>query len=173
MLGVIQVNKMTEIKNTISKWESLIGSFLLSFGRIEWFTYYLLTRLPSEDIFNSVSPLGLQRRIELIQQLIVARNIPSDTIDSIKKFFQKTKELSKIRNTIAHNPLHLNIYNLQDEFTRRYQIARYGKLESPITLEELEAHCKAVEELSDECIKFVDIIDEVIFKQNRITKGCR
>jgi hypothetical protein len=64
-------------------WEKLIGGFLIAFGRIEWFTYLLLERLPSENIFNSVKSLSLSQRIKLIQQLIVARKIPKETIKSM------------------------------------------------------------------------------------------
>ena len=71
----------------IERWERLIGNFLLSFGKIEWFTYYLLTRLPSENIFDSVKSLSLSRRINLIEQLLEAREIPQNTINSIKKLF--------------------------------------------------------------------------------------
>ncbi len=159
---------MADTDNTISKWESLVGNFILSFGRVEWFTYYLLSRLPSEDIFNSVKSLGFRRRIELIEQLIIARKLPKSTIDQLNNFFLKAKNLSKIRNTIAHNPLHLNIYDFDDEYTRRYQISRYGQLENPITLEELKTHCESAENLSGQCIGFVDIIDKIVFEQNRI-----
>ena len=154
-----------EVSNIQQSWEKAIGNFLLSFGKVEWFTYFLLTRLPSENIFDTVKSLPLSRRIKLIQQLLVAREISKETIASITSIFTKALQLSEVRNTLAHNPLYLGFYDGDNGIDFRHQVSKYDKTDKPITLEQLENHCKEIDILSGQCYELEGIVDDELFSK--------
>ena len=137
-----------EQHNSENDWQTAVGMFLLSFGKLEWFTYHLLVLLPTERIFDSVKSLSLSQRIKLIKDLLASKNLPEETNNKIVGVLAGAESLLEFRNTVAHNPLYMGYYDSEGGLDFRQQISKFTKLDSAITLEELKTKCTQVAELA-------------------------
>ena len=158
------LEELTEIEN---KWQNLVGGLLLSFGKIEWFTYFLLHRLPTENIFESVKSLGFSKRTNLIKQLLESGNLTVDLQTEIKTLLSQACGLADVRNTIAHNPLYLGLYNGEGGIDFEYQISKCNKInpiEKPMKLTDLEKHYKRTLELANQCYELQGKVDHELFE---------
>jgi len=145
---------MEEHRKTERIWQLAVGRFILSFGKIEWFTYHLLVLLPTERIFDSVKSLSLSGRIGLIKDLLNSKKIKEDLKDKIFTLLSDAELLLEIRNTIAHNPLFMGFYDTEGGLDFREQISKFTNLEKAITIEELEEKCEYVETLANKAYAF-------------------
>ncbi|MEE8302497.1 MAG: hypothetical protein V3S24_08700 [Candidatus Tectomicrobia bacterium] len=140
---------MEERHKTERKWQLAIGRFLLSFGKIEWFTYHLLVLLPTERIFGSVKSLRLSQRIRLIKDLLESKRIKKEVKENICTLLDEAEPLLEFRNTIAHNPLFIGFYDTEEGLGFRQQISKFTSIEKAITIEELENNCEKIEKLAN------------------------
>ncbi|MEW7972759.1 MAG: hypothetical protein AB2821_04660 [Candidatus Thiodiazotropha endolucinida] len=134
------------------EWEAFVGKAILRFGDIELISVKCLSVLPEDQISESASRLEFGRRTDLIIELLEARESLSDHLGILLKGLKRAKQLSQIRNLIAHNPVMLDIYTTEDEsrIITRHTItsARTGK--KSIDLEELKEFASEVEHLASE-----------------------
>jgi hypothetical protein len=137
-----------ERHNLDKKWQLAVGRFLLTFGKLEWFTYHLLVVLPTERIFDSVKSLSFSQRINLIKDILNSKEINKDLQTKILEVLAGAASLLEFRNTVAHNPLYMGYYDSERGLDFRQQISKFTKLDSAITLEALEKKCGQVEQLT-------------------------
>lgn len=96
------------------KWVALVGRLIVSFGDIENITYLGLLQLPKDSIFESTSKLGFGARVDLLLEILSGHKKLDPTLR--KAFSEKllaAKKLAEIRNTVAHSPLMLSVYQHQ------------------------------------------------------------
>jgi hypothetical protein len=141
------------------QWRTAIGRFILSFGSIEWFTYHMLSELPTERIFESVMFLGFKQRLNLVIQLVQEKNLDDEITSRVIDLLNEAKELADTRNLIAHNPLLLNLFDDRVGVDLQYQISKYGETEARLTLEKLEMQCRKVEMLDEQLLIIREEID--------------
>lgn len=67
--------------------------------------------------------------------------------------------MGTIRNLIAHNPLFLSLFDDRVGVDLEYQISKFGQTDARITIEQLENHCREVEQLADQLQEVRDRID--------------
>ena len=95
------------LDQSVSKqWVDLIGRLILDFGAIELLTYKWIHGLKKDErlLFESLD-MTLKSRIDLIKKFISSLTIDKNLKDKVKAKWNKVKEISKLRNIIAHNPL--------------------------------------------------------------------
>ncbi|GEM_PF-5993740 len=153
---------MEEHQKTEQRWQLAVGRFLLSFGKIEWFTHILLVLLPTERIFDSVKSLRLSQRIKLIKALLESRSIKEEVKDKICTLLDEAEPLLTFRNTIAHNPLYMGFCDTEAGLGFKQQISKTN-LEKPITIEELEEKCEKAQKLADRAYACESDLRRVLF----------
>src|SRR5690242_10626716 len=97
------------------EWEALVGKALLRFGDIELVSIKCLALLPKDRIGATAARLDFGRRVELIVELLEARDGRTSNLDAILHGMKRAKSLARKRNLIAHNPVMLNLYVNEDE----------------------------------------------------------
>ena len=157
-----------EITDMETKWCLAIGRLLVAFGKIEWFTYFLLCELPSEDIFDSVCSLSFSKRRGLIEQLAEQRITDSGLKAAILGLLKDAEKYSKIRNTVAHNPIELSLFDSSEGIDLRHTISKFRadmdeRRKTEITLAELEEKCVSIERLAGKCYEMQYKVDEHLF----------
>jgi hypothetical protein len=91
-------------------WALLIGRFMMVFGEIENFTLFALQRISTDSIMETASSLLLQKRIELLIEVVGGREgISNEARENLIKILVSVKHLADKRNLIAHNPMLLVI----------------------------------------------------------------
>lgn len=149
------------------EWQLAVGRFLLSFGKIEWFTYHLLVLLPTERIFDSVRSLHLSQRIKLIKDLLESKTIKKEVKEKICTVLDETGPLLEFRNTIAHNPLYMGFYDTERGLDFKQQISKFTNLEKAITIAELEEKCKLVEAIAGRAYACESELRRLFFKSEK------
>lgn len=155
-----------ERHNLEKDWQIAVGRFLLSFGKVEWFTYHLLVLLPTERIFDSVKSLSLSQRVILIKDLMNGKDITGEIKENIIEVLTEAESLLHFRNTIAHNPLYMGYYDTADGLGFRQQISKFTKIDEAITLDDLNTRCAQVEDLAtrayscESAIRRLNLINE-------------
>ena len=146
-------------------WRVAIGRFVLGFGEIEWFTFHMLSELPTERILESTISLRFAQRLDLVIQLLREKNLDAEVTERTIALLQQARELTKTRNLIAHNPLLLNLFDDKVGVDLQYQISKYGEIEARLTIDQLEDLCRKVEELSGQLYTLREQIDGAISQQ--------
>lgn len=80
----------------------------MAFGAIEMYTNLFLQRLPRDQIAKSASKMVLNARFDLLIELLTNREDPLARM--VLPLVAEAKGLARIRNTVAHEPLMLDIY---------------------------------------------------------------
>lgn len=83
---------------------SVIGAIIHQCGVLEFFTNSTIRRLSSDTLLSSrVVKSGLSNRIDILRELLQreAKLNPED----ITSLCNELKEISKLRNAVAHNPI--------------------------------------------------------------------
>ena len=89
----------------MSLWSQSIGGLIINFGGLEFQTLRWLQILGGETAAMKARGQRLSQRIDVVLTLLAASNIsPEKQVEAIA-LWQEVKELSRIRNRIAHNPL--------------------------------------------------------------------
>jgi len=141
-----------EMSESELKWQNAVGRFLISFGRVEWVTYQLLIRLPSERIFDAIKDQKFSHRVNLIKALAKSRIQDESILKELESVLGKANELAQYRNLLAHNPIDYSLYeNDAGAVDLRHTISKFGAgNDKQITLETVLKKCHQVEKLSDE-----------------------
>lgn len=85
------------------EWEQAVGRLIISFGQIEHGVYSALKLRPALNLSEVTIDLPLIRKIEIALQLIKSRHEPE--FEEVRQLLVEIKNLNKIRNLVAHNPL--------------------------------------------------------------------
>lgn len=133
------------------KWVAVVGRLILSFGDIENITYLGLLQLPKDSIFESTSKLGFGARVDLLLEILNGREKLDPTLR--KAFSDKllaAKTLAEIRNTVAHSPLMLSVYQHPTEewIHTELSLGNAKNKDEALTLEKLSASTDEVEGLA-------------------------
>ena len=133
------------------KWVALVGRLILSFGDIENITYLGLFQLPKDSIFESTSKLGFGARVDLLLEILNGHEKLDPTLR--KAFSEKllaAKKLAEIRNTVAHSPLMLSVYQHPTEewIHTELSLGNAKNKDKALTLEKLSASTDEVEGLA-------------------------
>lgn len=87
-------------------WPSAIGSFLLSFGTLEYFVFvFLKDHLPEEE-FQKVKEWHLKDRVARIRQRLKDTNLPMVEQCAFERMIERLEPLRELRNHLAHG--HMN-----------------------------------------------------------------
>ncbi|NTW88593.1 MAG: hypothetical protein HGB26_05610 [Desulfobulbaceae bacterium] len=86
-------------------WSQSIGGLIINFGGVEFQTLRWLQVLGGESATTKARHQKLSKRIDAVLALLATSNISSEKQFEAVSLWQEVKELSKIRNRIAHNPL--------------------------------------------------------------------
>ncbi len=91
--------------NTI-QWADQIGRMLLNFGTVELQVFFWLETLSddSEEVIKA-SKIQFSQRLHRVIKLVKQKGFNKEDEEKILEILRHTEELSKFRNSIAHNPL--------------------------------------------------------------------
>lgn len=133
-----------------AEWERAIGRFLIAFGRVEWFTYRLLLELPSERISHSLKHMGFRGRVSLIKELTPQRISDESLVEEIITALNQATAHAPMRNTIAHNPIDLSLFDSEAGVDVMYSVRKFHDSDDKaITLESLLDQCNKIEALAE------------------------
>jgi hypothetical protein len=132
------------------EWEALVGKALLRFGDIELISIKCLAWLPKDKIGAAAAKLGFGSRVDILLELLAARETRDSRLEAIMIGMKRAKELAKKRNLIAHNPVMLNLYVNKDETEHlaEYSISSARSEGQTMDLDELREFAAEVEDLS-------------------------
>ena len=106
-----------------AKWRDLVGGFILAFGEIELFTYLMWPSCyPKQEVPDKFA--------DRISQLVDALKKKQPRSAAVIGALREAKGLAKRRNTIAHNPASVQVYEhtkTGELFFERAIQARRGK----------------------------------------------
>lgn len=88
-------------------WPSAIGSFLLSFGSLEYFVFAFLKDHLPETEFAKVKDRHLKDRLDRIAEYLREAQRPQNEQDRFAALVARVTPLRAIRNQIAHGQLHV------------------------------------------------------------------
>ena len=94
----------------LDEWRRLVGTMLLSFGDIEFITVKCLAHLGDSKAIDKLSRLKFGERTDRLMKVIKKRYGASPAADEFVQKLAEAKVLAKVRNDIAHNPLHMQFY---------------------------------------------------------------
>jgi len=87
----------------LQKWRDLVGGFILAFGDIELITY----RMWAERFKRRQPPHRFAART---RQLLSQLNGEDEQTGEVRALLQSALTLAKRRNTVAHNPLQVDVF---------------------------------------------------------------
>lgn len=139
---------MVKLTNMSGIWSEPIGRVFLAFGSIEHAVLIGLRDIPKDKFQRTVVRMPLASRIELLIEIIESRSeVPYFVfIDALKK----AKELAKLRNILAHNPLVLEVYEAQGNFLTTEVIAAMHNEKHRMSFTELNEFVKEAEGLAEQ-----------------------
>lgn len=139
-----------------TQWRVAVGRFLLEFAEIEWFTYHIISELPTEKIFDATKDLPFHRRAVLAEQLLESKGLDQFVTQRAVGLLRRARKLSKTRNILAHNPLLLDLFSDAIGQDLSFNIHRYGDIEPALSLEQLEIRTDEVENINKELHEVID-----------------
>ena len=89
----------------MSIWAECVGGMILNFGTAEFQTLRWIERLAGADAAIAARRSLFGARIAAAKNLIDSSMIPPEKKTSAHDLWDEIRELSKVRNQIAHNPL--------------------------------------------------------------------
>ncbi len=101
----------------MSTWAECVGGLILNFGIAEFQTVRWIDLLAGADTVVALRTKMLGPRITAAKDLIDSSAIPDDQKSLAHDLWDELKELTRIRNRIAHNPLVLGRDAESGEFT--------------------------------------------------------
>jgi hypothetical protein len=91
------------------RWAPLIGNLIIAFGYIEKITHECLEKWTSPTIYKHARTMNLSQRLEFTIDLLKEQNTPDFIKNPFLDDLSKIHKTIKIRNTIAHSPLLLEV----------------------------------------------------------------
>ncbi len=92
------------------KWAPLIGELFLTFGSIEMAVQKCIKQWTTDVIYNHVKKDNLSKRIDLLINLVNAQDCSDSNKIVLIENLKAIRKLLEVRNTIAHSPLMLLIF---------------------------------------------------------------
>ncbi|MGB7510574.1 MAG: hypothetical protein WBP54_04705 [Pelodictyon phaeoclathratiforme] len=86
-------------------WSQSIGGLIINFGGIEFQSLRWIQILGGETDVVNARKLPLLKRIDTALAQLENSNLSAIDRDTARKLWSEVKQLSKMRNRIAHNPL--------------------------------------------------------------------
>lgn len=160
----IEASNHMAAKQTL--WRVAVGRFILGFGEIEWFTFHMLSELPSERVLESTMSLPFAKRVDIVIEIAKRRDLDPGLRMRLISVLEKAKKLAATRNLVAHNPLFLNLFDDRVGADLQFQLSRYGEQQAKLTFEELETRCSEVERLAEELYMVREGVD-AYFEQRK------
>lgn len=138
-----------ELSVARDKWAMAVGRAILAFGDVERVTHECLFGLLPRDAFACVARLRFPERADLVLALFRSGTASQERIQDLEKLLGQAKELAKVRNVIAHNPMEIGVY--EDDAGRLHlkdEMARYRDATRVYSLADIEAYAQGAEHLS-------------------------
>jgi len=129
----------------IEKWAPLIGRAVISFGYLESITHECIKAWTTPTISKHSQSLNLAKRIDFASDLLAHQSAPEPTKIEFTKDLKRIKQLVEVRNTIAHSPLSLVIF----DDTMREAIFHASNSKRTIEFDALERTVIEVEAIID------------------------
>jgi len=98
----------------IIKWnlKPAVGAFIVNFGSVEWSTINWIKRYSSDaSLLDRAIASKFSDRVDILLRVIAASDLADDQKRRAVEIWEKIKELSLIRNTIAHSPVIMRATN--------------------------------------------------------------
>lgn len=138
---------MSKIVDLEGKWAAEIGKAFVAFGSIESITIDCIRKLPRDPIATATRSLSFSQRIELLVEILESRE--EAVMHELASLLKRAKELAKMRNLIAHNPLFLEFYtNDLGDFLFEERIVSTKNERHKISFEELASFASESEALA-------------------------
>lgn len=139
---------MAKITDLNGEWASAIGQAFVAFGSIEHVTIACLKEIPKDRIQRSTKMFKLTQRIDLILELLESHS--GEEFTHLIEKLNTAKELARVRNLIAHNPLFFEVYEKADGEIFQREVIVSLQNEKKITLPELQEFSAKAEALASE-----------------------
>jgi hypothetical protein len=141
---------MVSLVDRNKEWALAIGRAFVAFGAIEHATIACLRTIPRNRIQKSTQMFRLAQRVDLLLEILETRE--GDGFLQLSLCLSRVKELAKMRNIVAHNPLVLDFsipdYSRGMAFTEVIAVThREGLL---ISLESVQRFAEESEKLASE-----------------------
>ena len=101
---------MAKIVDLDHKWALMIGRVFIAFGAIEKLTHDCLIEWLKDPIYEHLKSSRLSTRIDLVIELVKAKDFKSDNVENFITLLNRAKKLAEKRNLLAHNPLLLDLF---------------------------------------------------------------
>lgn len=138
-----------KLTNMSGMWSEPIGRAFLAFGSIEHAVLIGLREIPRDKLQRTVVRMPLASRIELLIEIIESRSETPYFVFATA--LKKAKELAKIRNILAHNPLVLEVYETGDgNFLTTEVIAAMHNEKHRMSFTELSEFVREAEGLAEQ-----------------------
>jgi len=131
-----------------NKFALIVGQAILNFGDIEDFTLLVLDYLQNGSVSTNSSSILFTGRVNSLINLLQGLD-DSDAKSRMLQHLEDAKELSKIRNTIAHNPFLIEVYDYKDVKQRFPQLANYARKNDKISYYEIVKFSQQAELLAE------------------------
>jgi len=141
-------------------WESIVGEFILLCGEIELrlLQLYWNIRLNSLPYDEEMKFKSMVWKAKHIRSLMPDLDLSPETKKKIKLVINKTIKLSKARNLVAHNPLCMDYFYIENgTFKYAPKIRSLRNDENHISKPMLEKEIEEAKLLSGEFLKVMDI----------------
>lgn len=96
------------------RWALAVGRLLLAFGEIEHTTDECLSLFPRDSIFEAIAGMPLSRRLALVRGILVGRHDLAQEIAPLTNILDRVENLVTLRNTVAHNPMVMAFYKMDE-----------------------------------------------------------
>lgn len=100
-------------ENDYQDWRDLIGGFMMIFANIECDIARALIDY-SELSYEDFKEMSFSKRVGRLKNNVHKMGLPDDERKYLMSSLDRTLELAKIRNLIAHNPLDLSFESIFD-----------------------------------------------------------
>ncbi|MND87507.1 hypothetical protein D3C76_528280 [compost metagenome] len=91
------------------RWAPLIGNLIIAFGYIESITHDCLRKWTTPTTYKHIKSMPLSQRLDFTIDLLREQNISESIKRSFIEDLLQIHKITKIRNTVAHSPLLLEI----------------------------------------------------------------
>lgn len=160
---------MNNVVDFEHKWAKEVGRVFIAFGSIESTILSCLEVIPKDNIFKIVQGMSLSRRIDLIVEIIKDHeNILSKNLSNNLLY---TKELAEKRNLIAHNPLVLDVYMMDQGGIKLIEkISSMKNIKKHIYFDEIQELAVQTEALSlalfESALEYFKYLDPEFYSSN-------
>ncbi len=147
---------MARITND-KKWAPVIGKLMIAFGSIEHSINEMILEMCAAPVAEHI--LGsskLADKLNLLQKVVPTHQpLTDEQVKELSALIKKIKDLSEHRNTVAHYPLHLDVFLLDTKgFDAAERISRKpgNRTATHVTFDQLVTHAADAESIASRLI---------------------